>query len=79
MSPFLIFCGKISYGLYIFHWLVLLFFSIKINNWFAVHLPWNHEVIHYLSLLVCILITFIISLISFRYFESYFLNLKKKK
>jgi peptidoglycan/LPS O-acetylase OafA/YrhL len=79
MNRFLIFCGKISYGLYIFHWLVLLFFSIKINNWLAAHLSWNIDVIHYLSLLVCIGVTFIISLISFVYFESYFLGLKKKK
>jgi peptidoglycan/LPS O-acetylase OafA/YrhL len=75
--PFLRFCGKISYGIYIFHWPVRLIFGFKIYNWAIVHLPFSSSLTEFFSLALCVLLTFIVSIISFYYFESYFLRLKK--
>jgi peptidoglycan/LPS O-acetylase OafA/YrhL len=61
------FTGKVSYGLYIYHPLVLIIVEkyLKINN-----LIFN--------ILTCFLITYLISYLSFIFFESKFLNLKQK-
>ena len=74
---FLRFCGKISYGLYVFHWPVLLILSKKITNWGTIYFPGEIFAIQIISLLLSIIISFVLSMISFRYFESYFLALKK--
>jgi peptidoglycan/LPS O-acetylase OafA/YrhL len=74
---FLRFCGKISYGLYVFHWPVLLILGKKITNWGAFYFPGDIFAIQIISLSLSIIISFVLSIISFRYFESYFLALKK--
>lgn len=64
--------GKISYGIYIIHPLVIFLLSkvITFNN----NLLTNYFLVYGLVFLITILI----SDLSYRYFEKYFLNLKKK-
>jgi peptidoglycan/LPS O-acetylase OafA/YrhL len=76
-APFLRFCGKISYGLYIFHVPVRLILGSRLYNWMQAIFPRNPTLVLFISLSFCLLMTFVISIISFNYFESYFLRLKK--
>ncbi len=61
--------GKISYGIYMLHALALL-----IAAGVAGYLGLNF----YLTALLGLLLTFVLSELSYRYFESYFLNVKKR-
>ena len=77
-NAFMKFFGKISYGLYVYHWpvYVLLFPSFKrffLNQASLPNFPAN-----VMSALAVIFVSIIISVVSYRYFESYFLRLKKK-
>lgn len=72
------FIGKISYGLYIFHWLVLRSLEPKLSIWISEYIGITRESAHWWSLLGCLLISMILSIISFFYFESYFLRMKNK-
>ncbi len=62
--------GKISYGLYLYH-MIAVVFTIKLCLAFEIYSSW---VIYPLSILMSILV----SSISFEYFEGHFLGLKKK-
>ena len=72
------FTGKISYGLYIFHWIVLVTFQSKLNFLISTKMQFDDPVSYWLSLIVCLVISFIISVVSFYCFEFYFLKLKKR-
>ena len=61
--------GKISYGIYMLHALALL-----IAAGIAGYLGLNF----YLMTLLGLVLTFVLSELSYRYFETYFLNLKKR-
>jgi peptidoglycan/LPS O-acetylase OafA/YrhL len=76
-STLLRFCGKISYGLYIFHWPAMLILGTRMANWGLIRFPENKLLVGISSGIISLLITFAISYISFRYFESYFLKFKK--
>ncbi len=69
----LMYLGKISFGMYVFHPLVIYLLSLFLNN---VRLceSWKHVTI-YFSVLVC---TILISHLSNKYMESYFLRLKTR-
>jgi peptidoglycan/LPS O-acetylase OafA/YrhL len=69
--------GKISYGLYIFHWPIYFMGFGILNKIFKNHYI-NYAQLNTLNICCSILITFLISHLSYKYFESYFLNLKKK-
>ena len=70
------FTGKISYGLYIFHWIVLRASEPRIENWFIKSGYFTSGTANGISLFTCLLITYIISVISYYYFELYFLKRK---
>ena len=57
--------GKISYGLYLYHWPVLIVLKKIISN-------------KYQLLILALLITYVISYISFNLIEKYFNNYKKR-
>jgi peptidoglycan/LPS O-acetylase OafA/YrhL len=72
------FIGKISYGLYIFHWIVLRVLEPRLSFWTSEYLGITRESSHWWSLFGCLLISFTLSVISFLYFESYFLRMKTR-
>lgn len=72
------FTGKISYGLYIFHWIVLITFQSKLKFLIYTDMKFNDTISYWISLIVCLVISFVISVVSFYFFESYFLKLKKR-
>lgn len=71
------YCGKISYGLYIFHWPVLLIAGGKITLWMTSQYPGRAAGVTVFSLISCLLITLLLSITSFRFFESWFLKFRK--
>jgi peptidoglycan/LPS O-acetylase OafA/YrhL len=69
---FLKFLGRISYGTYIFHWPLYLLLVVFMPHFFTD--SFGHQLM--VSLIATVL-AFIVGHLSFRYFESYFLALKK--
>ncbi|MEO1053272.1 MAG: acyltransferase [Bacteroidota bacterium] len=69
-NKFMLMIGKISYGLYVYHWVIL-----------AGHKKYLHPVIQntFLSFIVYFVIVFVVSYISYALFEMQFLKLKDKK
>lgn len=70
------FTGKISYGLYIFHWLVLRAMEPRFENWFVKSGYFSGPAANGVSLFLCLAISYLISVISYYYFETYFLKRK---
>jgi peptidoglycan/LPS O-acetylase OafA/YrhL len=66
---FLAYSGKISYGIYLLH-MVAIQMVLSINAYFGMPFIFN--------LLLSIILTIILSALSYRYFEQYFLNWKRK-
>jgi len=73
------FTGKISYGLYIFHW-PFLFFSFALVNKISRYFQWNasEEMMHAAGTFIALLATYVVSFASFRYYESIFLRRKSR-
>jgi peptidoglycan/LPS O-acetylase OafA/YrhL len=67
------FPGKISYGIYVFHPLLIFLFS-KFLNQIDTQAPYKYFIVYFSTLIATILLSYI----SYKYFEMYFLNLKKK-
>ena len=67
------FLGKISYGIYVIHPILIFLLARPLN---AIQ---GNGLLKYLTVYFCILgITIIVAYISYNYFEKYFMNLKKK-
>jgi peptidoglycan/LPS O-acetylase OafA/YrhL len=76
--PFLCYCGKISYGLYLLHYPILFLLDFRIYHLIIAHFPAQPEIALISSATICIALSFLASSLSYRYFESYFLGLKLK-
>lgn len=70
--------GRISYGFYILHWPLYLYLSPELNKFFSQMATLPPSLIPFLSSVFATSVAFLISLLSFKYFESYFLRLKEK-
>jgi peptidoglycan/LPS O-acetylase OafA/YrhL len=70
------FFGRISYGLYVFHWPVYVLINPFLLKWSNQYMS-NFSSQIFASVTACIA-GVIISVISFRYFESFFLRLKNR-
>ncbi|MBF0511067.1 MAG: acyltransferase [Candidatus Omnitrophica bacterium] len=68
------FLGKISYGIYCYHLIVLHFFVIYMRKYFQIEMPVINALAMYAF--VCTM-TIIVSCVSYLTFEKYFLNLKR--
>jgi peptidoglycan/LPS O-acetylase OafA/YrhL len=77
-NSFLKFFGKISYGLYIYHWPAYVLLFPLFRNFYGGRLSIPDLPAKIAGACSVILICIIISELSFRYFESYFLRLKNK-
>ena len=73
-NPILNYLGKISYGLYMYHPMVMFMMFTLIHST-GISNIYLYNLLVYVSVL---LVTVVISHLSFRYFESYFINLKDK-
>lgn len=74
--PLLRFFGKISYGFYMFHWPVYLLVSPWLFSQLSAYL--TGQSLHIAVSSVATAIGILISWLSYRYYESYFLKLKDK-
>ncbi len=71
------FLGKISYGLYIIHFPIFLLLYSRIVNWGIANLHWKGLAMELSASLTCLLIALLLSVLSFRYYESFFLRLRR--
>ena len=74
--PLLKFLGRISYGLYMFHWPVYLLVSPFLFSWIQGHS--SGWLTHFSVSVLATLIAIAISWLSFNFFEKYFLHLKER-
>lgn len=73
----LLFVGKISYGLYVFHWILYVFIKPPLEAIIYSNLPYS-IVSKVITSLTIGIISLTLAYFSFHYFEKRFLNLKKK-
>lgn len=74
--PLLKFLGRISYGLYMFHWPVYLLIGPYLLSWIQGYT--NGWLMHFTVSVLATLVAIAISWFSFTYFERYFLKLKNR-
>ena len=69
--PVLVRIGQVSYGMYIFHWLVLVYIIDRL-------VPGTTSWSRVLLFLPYVLLVYLIAELSFTFFESHFMKMKKK-
>ena len=74
-NSILVYVGKISYSLYVFHWFILMILLPTFNNILKKILNHNNN---FIAITLCFIATFIISSLSYTFFEKPIIKLKKK-
>ena len=67
--------GKISYGIYMFHYTAILFVAAGLGRFATRAHPVLWGAVFYVLVFA---LTILLAAVSYRYFESFFLNLKSK-
>ncbi len=71
----IVYLGKVSYGIYMYHFLAMYFIIPAANKYLLENLYLYNLVIYF----IVFLLTSILSHFSFKYFETFFLRMKEKK
>ena len=69
-------CGKYSYGIYIFHWMILQFFVLKCQR-VLIGRGDNPNLVYFLTRAGGVIAVLAVSYCSYRFYERKFLNLKR--
>jgi peptidoglycan/LPS O-acetylase OafA/YrhL len=77
-SPLLRACGRVSYGMYILHWPIVVFTIPVLERWQATASPAAGIALGLGVLLVGIAVTYALAEVSFRFIETPFLRLKER-
>lgn len=75
-NAFMRYTGKISYGLYIYHWPILVLFKLYLLNR-LIHLSFSYNTAYAMVSLAALIITIPVSIASYHLFEKRILRLKK--
>jgi peptidoglycan/LPS O-acetylase OafA/YrhL len=75
-SRILVWLGIYSYGIYVFHWIILQLFIYKYEKWIILQ-GWSELSAYWLTRISGTGIILLISYLSFRLYEKKFLSLKK--
>jgi len=76
---FLRFCGKISYSLYLIQVPVMLLIGNRLYELGHHRWPGHTQLFTWAVPAICVLLSFLFSMASYRYFESFFLRMKTKQ
>jgi len=74
-NPLMNYLGKISYGIYVYHTFVL---QIMVRIFYKIFPQTNLLIYEFVFPITALLITLLISYLSYEFFEKYFLRMKKK-
>jgi len=72
------FFGEISYGFYVYHWPVYLLLFPFLRDLLIRETSFGATTAQFISAIAATIVSILLSLLSYRYFESYFLNKKKR-
>tara|TARA_B100001989_G_scaffold92681_1_gene64529 strand:+ start:174 stop:1328 length:1155 start_codon:yes stop_codon:yes gene_type:complete len=72
-KPFFIFTARISYGMYIFHFPICVFISVWVQS-----LDYEYLYGHFIALTLTLCLSYLVSWLSYKYFEEPILKLKDR-
>ena len=74
----LVACGKVSYGMYIFHWVLVIWLVPRVTKWQLTMDTTTKMLLNVGIIVFGTAITYVFAEVSFRYFETKFLKLKSR-